>query len=76
MVPQLEDVYDIKFQILKDSGVSLEIPELKLPANRTDIAYESLLYDFARQTYGRIIGNNEFYEEISDSQKSVQLSLF
>jgi hypothetical protein len=76
MFPSLEDAYDIKFQILKDSGVSIEIPELKLPSSKTDISYESVLYDFARQTYGRIIGGNELYEDISDDAKSAQLSLF
>lgn len=76
MTPPLEDAYDVKFQVLKDRGVSIEIPELKLPANKTDIAYESVLYDFARQTYGRIVGGNKLYEDISDDSESAQMSLF
>jgi hypothetical protein len=76
MVPDLEDAYTIKFHILKDSGVSLDIPELTLPATKSDIAYETTLYDLAHQTYRRIIGDEELFEAPPEKPDAQQLSLF
>jgi hypothetical protein len=75
--PPLEDAYNIKFEVLQDRGVSLEMPELKLPNNKGDISYETVLYDFARQTYFRIIGTEQLVEESSDEDfGNLQLTLF
>jgi len=73
MVP-LEDPYDVKFAILRDGGVSMDIPELSLPKSTRDLEYESIFYDFARQCYERIVGDTNPYE--APSEALIQLSLF
>lgn len=65
MIEPLQNVYDIRFEVLKDRGVSIEIPELKLPP-AADLSYEAILYDFARQAYSRIVGEEELQEAESE----------
>lgn len=65
---------NVKFRLLRDSGISMTIPELELPINITDIAYEIHFYDFARQCYNTIIGSEQMFSPIP-SGFSQQLSL-
>lgn len=58
----------------EDSGVSMTIPELELPSNITDIDYEIHFYNFARQCYNTIIGNEQMFAPIP-SGFTQQLSL-
>lgn len=75
-IDSLENFYDIRFSLLKDSGINMQIPELKLPPRSDDIEYETALYDFAQQAFRRIVGDEELYEEIPEADKAKQLELF
>lgn len=73
-IEPLNEQYTIMFNILKNrSGIKLAIPELKVPAEYGDLEYELVVYDFARQTYNRIIGVEDVYQP---PPRNPQLSLF
>lgn|GEM_PF-1982805 len=75
-MPPLQDYYDIKFEVLKDRGVSIDLPELILP-RATDVSYETILYDFARKAYLIIIGDEELHEVVTETDDTTQqLTLF
>ena len=74
LMEPLQDPYDVKFAILRDGGVTMEIPELQLPKTLPDLEYESVFYDLARQTYQRIVGDSDPYETIIS--EPLQLTLF
>lgn len=74
----LEDFYNIRFSLLRDCGVNMQVPELKLPLTMSDLEYETVFYDFARQAYHRIIGDEDLYEPMPAETETgpEQLSLF
>ena len=73
-IEPLQNYYDIRFSLLKDrSGIKLTIPELTLPASYSDVEYECVVYDFARQIYYQLIGQENVYEPLSEKP---QLTLF
>jgi hypothetical protein len=65
-IDRLDDFYNIKFRLLADSGINIAIPALKMPLKTSNLQYETVLYDFARQSYYRIVGNEELYEAIPE----------
>lgn len=75
-IAPLEDYYDIRFRLLKDSGVNMKISELKVPSTANDLDYETVLYGLAQQTYNRIIGYEDIYEAIPEKPIVEQLKLF
>lgn len=75
-IDPLKDFYDIRFSLLKDSGVNMQIPELNLSPGSDDIEYETVLYDFAQQSFLRIIGDEELYEDLPEKDRAKQLELF
>ena len=60
MTPLLK-ACNVKFNLLKDSGITLEIPNLPMPSTLTEFEVEITFYDFVRQTYGRIIEDKNLY---------------
>jgi hypothetical protein len=64
---------DVRFSLLKDSGITLEIPNLPLPSMLTEFEVEIAFYDFARQTYGRIIGDRNLYLPTQTYQSQMKL---
>lgn len=78
-ISSLRRKYDVKFKVLKDSGIRLEMPELQVKKKTDDVLYEIVLYDFARSVYAQIVKDKDLYEEIGDYQEDmspIQLDLF
>lgn len=73
VMDSLLDPYDIKFHWLRDSGISIDIPELIVAADAINIKYENIVYDLARQSYKRIIGDelNPYIPIAEDTQLSL-----
>jgi hypothetical protein len=69
-VEPLEDLYNIRFRLLKDSGVNMHIPELRLPPGTDEFEREMVFYDLAQQSYRRIVGTEELYEPLPPSEQS------
>lgn len=55
------------------SGISIDIPELIVAADAINIKYENIVYDLARQSYKRIIGDelNPYIPIAEDTQLSL-----
>lgn len=64
---------DVRFSLLKDSGITLEIPNLPLPSVLTELEVEVVFYDFARQVYGLIIGDRNLYLSTRTYQSQMKL---
>lgn len=66
----LENSYDIRFRLLKDSGINFQIPELELPPNASDFEREMVVYDLAQQSYRQVVGTEELYEPLPSCETS------
>lgn len=71
----LQEVIDVKFSLLKDGGVNLEIPQMEISPGARDLDYEDMIYDVASQIYSQIVGDEPLYEAIN-RDIATQLSLF
>jgi hypothetical protein len=75
----LRNRYDIRFRVLKDSGVKIEMPGLILKKRSDPNSYETVLYNFARYIYGQIVKDRNVYTENEEDIKidsPLQLPLF
>jgi hypothetical protein len=64
---------DVRFSLLKDSGITLEIPNLPLPSMLTEFEAEIVFYDFARHTYGQIVGDRNLYLSTRTNESQMKL---
>jgi len=74
LMPPMLRACDVRFKLLKDSGVTISTPPLELPSFLSDLEVESTFYDFVRQTYSRIIGDKDLYA--TTKNYPLQFSLF
>lgn len=69
-IPSLRSKYEVRFRVLKDSGIRLEIPALSIRRRLDPNFYEIVMYDFARYVYAQIVKDRNIYTNTFQESES------